>query len=404
MEEGLESERVRISMSLADILNYIVPGATLLIFVILFEITAPDRSSDSPHRAAEFWRTIEPFVTNGGWLIPTLLGLAIVLLSYVAGHLVDSVSMLLIDRTLVFKGYGYPYANLLVPAPDENTAASHNAEGLEPHDPIWDPYSATFYRGAFLLLNAYFSLRFTELVFRHTGWRVGEMTARDEARFVMVLFVIQVALKIVSGGSRAEHDTWLKRQLQHERWGRALYDFARKLAGIVASPMNLIVGILKPVLNTRFSFNASFRKKYLIHFERRFGLAAHTAQSNNFWLTYCFLTSHSPSLTASLRRWETLFLFSRNLSTALFLYFQFVLIWLFMHSPFLSWRDKNVATALEGAAFAYVLSLILLIHFYYLYVSYFSKFLYRSFVFLAQQLDPVNDDGQSAVRHIRQGH
>lgn len=386
MAEDIEAERVKIAMSLVDLLNYIVPGGTLLALIVVFEVMAP-RGGRLPSGASAFWTTIEPFVRNDGWLVPTLLGMGVLLGAYVIGHVIDSVATLLIDRTLVYKGFGYPYQNLLraerQPGSDEAPPADATHR--------WKLYSADFHQGTFFLLNLYLTLRWYRYFLLSSGSVRGPNDFRHALYALDGLLGLQFALKAACSVVRSRSTTRVQRLLIGLGFRGWIYAFARGLARCMAFPFDILSHILTPILNTNLSFNSEFRAKYKAQFERAFGLDPNKAESNNYWLSYCYVTNHSAALSGAVRRWETLYLFSRNLSVALFLFFVYVLLWMHAHTHAkgFEWADPAVKTSLLEGLALYVLAGLFLIHFYYLYVSYFSKLLYRSFVFLAEQRNPL---------------
>ena len=382
MDNDIAMERVKLSVSVLDLLNFIVPGATLIAVIAVFEVLAPP----GPRVANGFtalWATMHPFITGQGWLIPALVGLTVVLAAYVVGHVIDSVANLLIDRVLIYKGFGYPYANLLGTSPTFEASARKSGDSRR-----WREYSRNFFRGTFVLLNVYWIARWLQLYFQHTQ----DVTRLIVLQYVIygldVCLILQLVLKVSCSSVRASTPSPLGKLITSPVLGISIYQIARSLAVGIAWPFRMWSALLVPVLNTRLSFNAEFRDKYKDQFERLFGLDAEYAESNNYWMTYCYVSQRAPSLALVVKRWETLYLFSRNLATAFFLSFQFVVLWMFAHAS-VPRTGPSTATWLWVAAGLYGLSVLFLIHVYYGYVSYFSKLLFRSFVFLAEEQHPL---------------
>lgn len=167
--------------SISELLGYLAPGAAALGVVYLAEAylaTVDGRFAAPLHAAAGLlgWG-----VMPDGWILQALVAVAILLLCYLAGHLIDSVGKLFIDRTLIFKGYGYPYQYLLdLPTAEQRAEkalvtrkwrtalrmARPNAGNLAEaviakvrDTPKRSDISASFYRGFFFWFNLYLLVR-----------------------------------------------------------------------------------------------------------------------------------------------------------------------------------------------------------------------------------------------------
>ena len=146
MADSEESFSPPASLALRDILDYIAPGGTFLLSAFLFEWWARDAASQAnigihtPIRTAI--ADIVPATHQENWLASLLaasLGLGI---AYILGHIVASVSAFLIERTFIYKAYGWP-SNQLLGVTDSN-----------PHERHERRISRCFYRAAFFWINA----------------------------------------------------------------------------------------------------------------------------------------------------------------------------------------------------------------------------------------------------------
>src|SRR5882672_280831 len=98
-----------------------------------------------------------------------------------------------------------------------------------------------------------------------------------------------------------------------------------------------------------------------------------------------YVIRRSPEAATVLGRYHQLYRFSRNLSCALFLAFTYSVMWYYFSSvqePSAAMRQSNVVL-LAYFPFLLIGALLFLLHFYYLYVCYYSKFLFRAFIFLS---------------------
>ncbi|HYJ78979.1 MAG TPA: hypothetical protein VEW03_05235 [Longimicrobiaceae bacterium] len=392
--------RLASEFTLADVLGYVVPGAAFFISIFTFEAWAAHIATAEQLRAFRLPLSTSLSVVIGegglqeGWFVYLLIAIMLVFVIYVGGHVIESVSVLLVDRLLVYKGYGYPYENLLVihdgpSGPDAEAGWKFAPAGADSSAPAGtdDPaesltLSRAFYRGLFFWTNGYLVLRWIwYLLGTYDGvgrWRgaVGFL-ALAVGVWVGVMVVLKIALSTVRTYRRKHGGSGGREGIQTaERYLRLAYSGLWEL---------LIGGPLSKIFLTRLSFDREFRTRYQTFFRQLFGLNPHTAESNNFWMSYSYVLRRSARLFGIVSHWEALFTFSRNLSTSLFLAFLYCLCWLQFHNDFLPGplvHGGSILVAVPGVLLG--LSAILLVHFYYLYVCYYSKFLYRSFVFLAQ--------------------
>jgi hypothetical protein len=136
-------------------------------------------------------------------------------------------------------------------------------------------------------------------------------------------------------------------------------------------------------LFTREPASAEFTKLYSESFNRHFQLNAATAGTTNFWLAYMHMMEKSPTLGAIATNWLRLYAFARNLSAAFYLFFIYAFLWLWIHSAAITdWGAYRTGVLLAFPLGGLALALIMLTRFYYLYASYYTRFVFRSFVYL----------------------
>ena len=440
--------------SIGETLNHIAPGGALLGSIYLFEIWvahALPRARTELHLPLT---TALSFVGDGlkgeNWLLSVLLGLALLLAIYVTGHIIDSVSALCIDRTLVYRAYGYPYQHLFNylpreiepdtppdddPAPaaaesagasatanDENAAAGEEAappsadvagasaadaeaapapaeksEGVpavklfpaqaprrtKAMHPRWMLFTRSYYRVIFLWLNVYLFLRWWVLMLRadrYLDWPgILDKTAD-------LLIVVVTAMLV---GSFFLDSSRLRRRVEGYQKGKASW-LSRFAWLSLRAPYEIAVKPLSRTFDTRRAFDQVLIDKYEENFKRLFGMNPSTAESNNYWFSLLFVRENSNRLSRILSHWQMMHEFSRNLSTAFYLAAVYTLFWVGNHQElFPSPAVNGTRIILWFPAALLGLAVSLLIHFYYLYVCYYSKFLYRAFVFLAEQRRPA---------------
>jgi hypothetical protein len=370
--------RLPFSLTFADLLGYIAPGGVLLLSAYLFEAGAA-HLLEGPLKGAALHL---PMVTLVGllieaaqqdrWLIPAGAAAAFLLTLYVSGHVISSFSSMFIERTLVFKGYGFPYETQL--GFDEPATT----EGRR-----WRRVSSAFYRGAFLLFNIYVLLRFGAAVVPNIyvlPWRASLWWTANAAGVVLVA---TIACKFILGKahSRAMHRS--EGDATPDSRDSGLGRGMEQLVERVAKPYDGLARLIAGIMGTRRVFDDAFRKRYSDLFQKRFGLSAEVADTNNFWLCYAHVMHTSSALSARVLNWQTLYGFARNLAAAFFGAFLYALLWYRLNSEVFETASAYGTRLLACIPLIYYsLALTLLLRYYYLYRGYFTKFVLRAFVYL----------------------
>lgn len=125
-------------------------------------------------------------------------------------------------------------------------------------------------------------------------------------------------------------------------------------------------------------FGAEFIREYQKEFEKYFEMKPQDVGSENYWLSYCYIRSQSPHLDAAVRNFLHMYSFARNVCSAMYISLIVVIIlniWKYSVPQWLIilWGLSLLLTAL-----------LLLIRYYYLYSSYYSKFIFRSFLAISK--------------------
>ncbi len=388
------------TITLSDLLGYVVPGGTLWLCALFFELRASAAGTNvqlaTP--ALNTFRLLYPDLTSPNLVVALALALALLVGFYVTGHVVASFSSLVIDRILVFKGYGYPYEILLRLEDDGYT-------------PFSEP-TGWFVRGAFAWSLFYLVCRYLEYAFLYLHRPSSSLKFDLAADWISAAFLIAILIQVSLGilkyvWVQQEEDQFriskgykrralpmtprfeadIRRDAEYKASLRALPTWAVALCWVLrrlwAAPYDLVAPLLADPLNTRRAFNTAFIGKYRDLFYKRFGLLSEDAATNNFWLSYCHVAERSPRLAASVHNWLNLYGFSRNLAAAFFLAFLYTIIWLTVHAGIANqWPSYlGISWPMTGLAFL-AMGLILLLRYYFLYVCYFSKFVFRAFVYV----------------------
>ena len=349
-----------------DILGYLAPGGTLILSTLIFEhflkaLVAPQLGHVSWHTPllsgvkTIYASSVQP--ANSVSL--ALFAICFAAVAYIAGHVVGSAASILLDRALVFKGYGYPYSNLLL---------------LSQPDTESRRFSRAFYRGLFFWLNASILTLYSGLyVAAPLGFESATWWLRHIAYAFGTFVLASIIVKIVLGMR------WL-RDWPGIQYGRV--PAMNAMTTMLGGPYELIARPLSKVMNTRNSFDEDFIKIFRDKFLARFGLSSERAGTNNYWLCYCYVLERCPELRGLVAHWLRMYVFARNLAAAFYLAFLYCFFWLIIEAPTLGEVDARiVAPTLFIPAVLFASSFLLLLRYYYLFVSYFTKFIFRAFVY-----------------------
>jgi len=375
------AERLGKDVTLTDVLGYVAPGAAAIMSIYLFESWAKQSFGIVNYHFP--LRTLVTAATQDSssgqsWFKYVVAGLALLLGIYILGHIIDSISTLTIDRLFVHKAYGYPWHRLL----NLTDLRSAKVQDRVAHSESIPDLSQAYYRGLFFWLNFYFAFRCLWYVAMVTHVlnpyvQVFHTTATVTGWWVLTMPLTRVTISAVRKVGRLR----LRR-------ARAAPVYIRLglvvLSYLYSGLWELVIGRpISKILATRRSFGEDFLRLYRHYFKETFGLDPEYAESNNYWMTYSYVMRHSSRLFSVAIHWETLAMFSRNLATAFYLSFLYTFLWLYAHPT--AHQPSSLPNQWSVLAIPGVLLLLagaMLLHYYYLYICHYSKFLYRAFVFL----------------------
>lgn len=368
---GAESPRSsQFPLTVYDALGYIVPGGLFLLSVFLFDFWAAHQPIESihgpqPQLVTPLYSVLARLYSQSireDWLITLIFGLSLLATTYAVGHIIASVSSCLIDRLLVSRGYGYPYATLLSLDRDQEVARP--------------PYRA-YWRGLF----------FWVLVTSTFGYASLYSTLPYSLDLPYDSFTRAAHLGgwIIASGTtvRILLAVFSRLQLQESS-----FRIAQPIMALFSLPSNLLGRGISEMLRARLPFDKSFLKRYEETFRGQFTLDYRLSSTNNFWLSYIFVVSQSRVLGSMLANWLTLYGFARNLSAAFFMSFAYVFVQMSMQRHWITQPMDLVQMMLV----VYPVALLgcgglMLIRYYYLFDCYYSRFVFRAFVGLQQSAE-----------------
>ncbi len=363
--QGSDSSRPSFPFTAYDVFGYLIPGSIALAITYSLELWCrhshpkvilhtPIYSTVINLGSVDIGSTMND-KAEMGWYMGVLLLAAILIVAYSLGHIISSISSLLLDRVLIKKGHGYPYEHLL---------------GFETEEPERRPEKQAYYRMMAFYLNVIFLLLAFAPVF--PGMLLGRVAA--------VIFGVVLSLC----GSRllalALSHSAIKKDRSNSVARRVLSGIEKLLVWL-AAPYSAIASTFAIFAGTRKPVNRHYRTLYLDYFYRQFGIDAKEAGTDNFWLCRYYIRSKSVAFEKQATHWEHQYAFVRNLSTALFgaaLYSVLLVRWNLT-------VDQTDYVLKWAPIVLFMAACLMLSRFWYLYVCYFSKFVFRGFVFLNQQ-------------------
>lgn len=373
----------------SDILAYIVPGATALLAVALFELRADIAINETETTfLVPVFRSIAAIRlelgTHSDFVWSAALVLILLNLAYVVGHALSFISGLVLHRLLVFKGHGYPIRFTL---------------DFEKPSPL--TFSAGFYRGFMFWANLAAVTYYVGIV-----WELS--TVQKAARFTAWVCVVSILVKVCSP-ILSKQWNWLVRQVTG---GRAPVE-ATELAAAAGSDAaakrptwrewlveNLVVwpfvalydlpsNVFAKSVDSRMTIDQPVQEMFEKTFKKRFGCEAREAGRSCYWLSLCALAEHGGELYRMLINWRRLYEFARNLSTAFAVAAVYCGASILYQRAAVGGPGGYDVTLRCLPVFYWGLAWLMLFRYYYLFVCYYIRFLVRSFAYLSTARDPA---------------
>lgn len=351
-----------------DVLAYLIPGLTCVGSIAYYEFVlaqhVPAEKLHAPFQHVGEWIDSFHCVPNSGasWALQFLLLLGCVAALYVVGHIIASLSEIFLDRILVHKATGYPREKL-----------------LDMHDKSCREISRPFYKGTFFWVNVIAFMCYCSALasLQYRSW------FHCGIRWMMYIMLVVVIVKVVTSRLKPPSTIFQIRLRSSLPWRGIKWFVIFALTNIYAGPVKIISFLYNDHIQPNRGFDESFREMFRERFKEVFGMDAESSLSNTYWLPYIYVAEKSETLNRILINWLNLYSFMRNLAMAFYLAFIYIAVSLSVEGHNLPKGQGLCAIYLPAALFG--LSMISLLRFYYLYSAYYTKFLYRSFVYLVTQ-------------------
>jgi hypothetical protein len=344
-----------------DILGYMAPGGTAIMCCFFFEFWV-DRIAGVANSGAllptySLVRELSHGLDRPSWAISTIFLIATAGAVYITGHVIASVSAMTIERTLVQKGHGYPINRFL---------------GV-PTNPV-TVISRSFYRALFLWTNIYIILRYIDIASAHLPDVVISHAGLNTLRAIEIgLFALIAAKLLVSN----DLTNWA---VSKGSISGSLIRVLSSAIRLAAAPYDLVIHMVERTLALHEPLPPEVRERFIHGIKQLAGVSPSTWRSEAYWFAYIRVRNCGSALSEPAMNWLRLYAFARNLSAAFYLAFLYSLLDLLLN-PFVIFDAKLGRVALLIPLTFFLGAFVMLGRYYYLYASYYTKYLIRVFVY-----------------------
>lgn len=352
-----------------DFFGYLIPGFFFFLLYLSFEFYVLDSLRSQYVSQANLIKTpLLNFVrylfdNKFDWTIYASIIVSGIIVCYATAHAIAAASSLFIDRMLVSKIYGYP-TETLVPTED--------GRGRLEQSNRFQSVSARFYMAFFTWINIYLLVRAVELI---VPGAVPVILLPVLEWLIVTICCAKITFSLI-----CHH---LSESTKKGRFWVFIDAAAKWSFTILAIPYFVSGMLISKYLQTRRGFGDDFVREFNVLYSEQMWTCTSSKDSNRFWMPFLYVSHHAPSLGAMIMHWLHLYSFARNLATACYLSFLAMVISVALHKHEISnLAEPIVAITLLFTVF--LLSVGMLIRYYYLYYCYYSKFTLRAFVFLAR--------------------
>jgi hypothetical protein len=338
-----------------DFFSIVFPGVSVLLSAYFFEDLYRESQSSVatilPNSCLPVhWLVVELWQNSSNLSTQAAIAAISMCVIYLAGHLVSSISNFFLDRIFVYKCYGYPYEHLLLENYKNKTFV--------------DYFSRRFYRGSIFWLHA--AIFFFALYNIYRTYSIFFVIAFSCSCFFLVALAIHL---VVQPFCKKHHKMEIPCNI-----------FIKLYAGFYEILMNPIQHINQTALPAQ----KQLAEKYRTFFKNDFGIDPRNAESENYWFSVFYVRQKSPPMSELVHRWHQTAVFARNMAAAFYMTFCYSTLILWYET---AWKKHviqvpdnfRITIALTGM---FAVAIFLVLRFYYFYVCYYSKCLFRAFVFL----------------------
>lgn len=274
--------------------------------------------------------------------------LLVFIVCYTVGHIIATLSSFFIDRYLIKSGFRYPLINFL--------NKDKNNEIVTPHRIFKTRARFALFIGYLFIVMA---LQMALIQFQ-----------LSLLNFIWYLILITIMLFLVF-----------------------FYIFPQGFITILSYLPNKLGIVINNHLDMSGRMDGYFAKRVIEFIKKDFGIdltrSKHSrSYSNVYWLMFLKVSEKSPTAQSMLVNWHHLYSYARNTSTSFFMIAIYMICTLIVNGQeFFNLPNLRKVTYLYSAFFitSILVSFILLIRYYYLFSSYYTKFLVRSYFYISNE-------------------
>lgn len=351
---------IRLPFDLYDFFGYLFPGA-FLGFGCYVLLKLNNSTLLAPSQLLTRFNEFSGELSFGIGLF--LLFILLVTL-YLLGHVVGSLGSLILEKYLVKNIMGYPSDYYLGIRDSKTTTLSQ-----------------VFYKWIFVCSLGVLTLGI--LAVNNQFWLP---SFKVILLWVAVLFMVRIAILVVR--------EWLILP-KKERYGEEAPTYLRwvalrtKVTDILQFPTYLLIDLPARVLfastGVLSSFDSEFTKLFFGKFKRDFSIEFDKAGTNGFWLCYVHVVKNIPSSVPVIRNFLHMYSFARNISAACFFLIVFQLFLTFMMET--NYQESNRVYVFGLNSTFLLVGVLMLLRYFYIYSSYYTKYLFRAYMVSDQQVD-----------------
>jgi len=313
-----------------DFFGYLFPGLVAFLYLLAFFYYA--------YESGFQWVTsLLPLTYH--FLEGIFYFISIVIIIYVIGHAVATVSAVLFDRMIVSGIFGYPFVNLL---------------GFKKKRRI---YHEAAYKYFFILLN------------------LALITPLLNGKFASTNMVITILVFLMGVIALSRFLLEVMRKFIKEERIQAVGN--REIVRLLLVPdryfLAPILEALSRMMHTDKALPKEFINRYEELFRKQFGMEAKDAGTENYWLCYFKATSGNPYHTGTIKTWLHLYGFARNVSCASYIMAAGLTAWIFF-------KGDNSLSVRVLLLIATANAWVFFIRYWMLYYMYYSKSIFRIFL------------------------
>jgi hypothetical protein len=324
-----------VPFDLYDFFGYLFPG-------VFFGVSTLAFIGHSMPQVLEYHQALWIAYDKAPILISMALSVGAIIVLYVIGHVIATVSHVIIDRVLVDGVVGYPVSHLL-------RLPRRTREYVE-----------STYKYLFGLFNA--------VLLMPVLFNSNELVQRL-ITILLVLIGLIIVLRFVVMIVRA--DPWRRRtvvpRIAAKKWVR-VYLWPAKY---VIDP---VIGFSQRLLGIDKRFPGQFIREYKGLFRREFKMEPAQVGSENYWLPFFYVSTKRPSSTGMINTWLHLYGFSRNSAAAGYMSAALITVCVYAYPDI-----RNEAARIQLALLLCVAA-VLGLRYWLLYSTYYTKNIIRSFV------------------------